>query len=576
MIVHGMVNMNSQGCIRIMIVSPPERLLLPVALLGLFAAALWQASLLLQPVARIEALWLGKDDTYYYLLIAQNAARTGIASFDGLHRSSGVQLLWHELLTLIARVVSDRSDFLRAVLALCTFLDVAVGLLLLRIGSRWLPPAAGSLAAILWAMMMAEGGPTFEGMEYPLHILVILATLDTAGRLLRDPAPAPAGLWAAAGVLLALNFWARLDSAVFSAVLWGLLVLRLHAARPPAAQRLAALAALSLPPALGAALYVATSLDMAGTLLPLSGTVKAWYGSMFFAGIDPLPAAIARLGMWLKIMALTAAGPLPPSLLPIGPGETLHPLSEPAHLAFALLPALLLALAGLGARTGTPDLRGPFRLAFVLLAAGGIHAGIMVLVLADFAHVTGHYYGWMTVVWLLLLGTLGARLAASRPGAGVLATLCLALGSLHAAGIWNRHEAVETAADNHAAARLRLAAWMNANLPPGAVIGAWNAGLLGYVSERPVVNLDGLANDTAFLDVLKGGTPIEAYLRQEGIAYLVDHNRPDLTWKLADHRAPPDPARFYRRTIPWAEVEILRTEGAIYLLHLRTPGAPRP
>ena len=36
---------------------------------------------------------------------------------------------------------------------------------------------------------------------------------------------------------------------------------------------------------------------------------------------------------------------------------------------------------------------------------------------------------------------------------------------------------------------------MNRILPEGSVIGAWDAGTVGYFSDFPVVNLDGLAND---------------------------------------------------------------------------------
>src|SRR4029077_13881509 len=38
------------------------------------------------------------------------------------------------------------------------------------------------------------------------------------------------------------------------------------------------------------------------------------------------------------------------------------------------------------------------------------------------------------------------------------------------------------------------AQWARVNLPADAVIGAWNAGAIGYLSERRVVNLDGVVN----------------------------------------------------------------------------------
>ena len=60
------------------------------------------------------------------------------------------------------------------------------------------------------------------------------------------------------------------------------------------------------------------------------------------------------------------------------------------------------------------------------------------------------------------------------------------------------------------------ALWARENLPPDATIWADSAGILGYFSERTVVNTDGLANDYGFLEnVLKAGPEAKAqYLRQ--------------------------------------------------------------
>ena len=40
---------------------------------------------------------------------------------------------------------------------------------------------------------------------------------------------------------------------------------------------------------------------------------------------------------------------------------------------------------------------------------------------------------------------------------------------------------------------------MNRLLPEGSIIGSWDAGIIGYFSEFPVVNLDGLVNDYEYL-----------------------------------------------------------------------------
>jgi hypothetical protein len=53
-------------------------------------------------------------------------------------------------------------------------------------------------------------------------------------------------------------------------------------------------------------------------------------------------------------------------------------------------------------------------------------------------------------------------------------------------------------------------------------VGSWNAGLLGYFSHRPVVNLDGLVNDRTYFENVILGHDLETYLRDEGIERLAD------------------------------------------------------
>jgi hypothetical protein len=67
---------------------------------------------------------------------------------------------------------------------------------------------------------------------------------------------------------------------------------------------------------------------------------------------------------------------------------------------------------------------------------------------------------------------------------------------------------------------IRGAAWARANLPEGATIGAWNAGTLGYLSGRRVVNLDGVVNSWDFFLHERGD--LCSYFERNRITYLVD------------------------------------------------------
>ena len=64
--------------------------------------------------------------------------------------------------------------------------------------------------------------------------------------------------------------------------------------------------------------------------------------------------------------------------------------------------------------------------------------------------------------------------------------------------------------------------WMNENVPKGAVIGAFNAGVQGYFSTHRVVNLDGLVNNSAFAALKE--KKLWQYIHDEKIDYLADYD----------------------------------------------------
>jgi hypothetical protein len=74
------------------------------------------------------------------------------------------------------------------------------------------------------------------------------------------------------------------------------------------------------------------------------------------------------------------------------------------------------------------------------------------------------------------------------------------------------------------AARYQAARWMAANLPPDAVCASWNAGQIGFFSERTVINLDGLINGVDYYNrVIRGGVSRLDYIYENDVNYLVDH-----------------------------------------------------
>ena len=66
----------------------------------------------------------------------------------------------------------------------------------------------------------------------------------------------------------------------------------------------------------------------------------------------------------------------------------------------------------------------------------------------------------------------------------------------------------------------RAGLFLKDHTPPGAVVGAANAGIVSWWSDRRVVNLDGLINNAAAQAIAE--RRLADYLVEQGICYVVD------------------------------------------------------
>jgi hypothetical protein len=75
------------------------------------------------------------------------------------------------------------------------------------------------------------------------------------------------------------------------------------------------------------------------------------------------------------------------------------------------------------------------------------------------------------------------------------------------------------------AARYGAALWIAENSPPDTVFASWNAGQLGYFSNRTFINLDGVINNVDYYErVLSGPVPLTDYLSENKVDYVVDYD----------------------------------------------------
>jgi hypothetical protein len=77
-------------------------------------------------------------------------------------------------------------------------------------------------------------------------------------------------------------------------------------------------------------------------------------------------------------------------------------------------------------------------------------------------------------------------------------------------------------------ARYDAALWIAENSPPDTVFASWNAGQLGFFSNRTFINLDGVINSVDYYErVLIGSVSLTDYLSENNVDYVVDYDTYD-------------------------------------------------
>lgn len=453
------------------------------------------------------------DDAFYYFDIARNLAEGNGSTFDGLNSTNGYHPLW--MAVCVVPYLLGLDD-MAAVRALLVFQVACYGGALVVIASAvtrsaagWpkisdddRPDAAAGRTRIEWTVVAAW--VLLVGNPYVLKIFVNglesgISVLLYALLLVRFLAPNPRSVvvgttarWQlGTGLLLAVVFLARTDAifAVGVLGLWSLAELR----RTPAGA-VASLARVFGPTAVCLVLYVASNLAWFDTPLQVSGLHKR-------AELDAL-----RLG----IVAITGGLAV---LVGVRTWRRAHPAGKRRRSRFP-------RVSDLTARTGW---------------------------FASFCLVLVAYYnGLQTQQWLWYYAPIGVLLlfvvpmAVADMGEGALAEsptsqsagramvpvqaillvpLVLALAVQVPRFTDPDLRSIQLA--NRSAGR-----WIADELPADAVLASWDAGVVGYFADRPVVNIDGVVNSYEFYEATQAGS-VGDFLAADGVGYLVNHGQDD-------------------------------------------------
>ena len=463
------------------------------------------------------------DDAYYYLGVARHLAEGAGSTFDGLNPTNGYHPLWCWLLVPVFLIVDTPGAGLR----------VAAGL--------WYLLAAGAVAALWWAIRARTGAagaliaaallglqPALglglarpNGLETPLLALLLALAMGVFDRVSPKGAAPRTSALGAVGLVTGAAALARLDAlalVVAAAALLGLTEWR----RDGAGAALRATACVLLVAGLLVGPSLAWNVVRFEHPLPVSGRTVSLYAER-----ERAQAGGAFTSSWLRARARVAGIDLPIRLARTAVEDT--SLETPIRRsgrngAVALMAgfALLLGLGLAARRTARPGLDG--------LALLALFATAHFAVYASWLWTSGEeryrlYYFTPQVMLAAAaagsaLGPLVGRLCAGRTvlGASLFVALLAPLGWHLADGVRNGFR--YAGGGPGVVAESHVYGWIRRSLPPAAVLGARDAGKLGYFAGRKVVNLDGLANDHRFLRALRDGTEDEVIATSE-IQYLL-------------------------------------------------------
>lgn len=448
------------------------------------------AGLLLLAVAAAFAVWSGTagwhlphivsivpDDAFYYLEGARRLRETGVVSVDGIHPASGYHPAWMILLTMTAPLAHDATAFLTQALLLSQlFFCLSAALMYLCV--RPLLPTLAAPFAVAWLLnpltLLLALQVTEAGLYACLLILACAALLrgPFSGRADRVDA-APTLVFA--GATLGAAFYGRTEVIIIAAT--------------------ACLFVPWLPPAAGSPVARARRAVLMG--LGFALTVLPWYVFLYATTGAFEQASGAMKQLWASDEWARQ-----------GIGRLLHVMRQPIGLSGVA------ALAGLSVAMIWRRLHSPaWALGVWAFSTAALLSAVYVVRITDYQ------------VWHLAgLAVLCAVGTAALVGAHELDTRLKPVPAIAAAILIGLAGWYGLAREAHGYPWQRtyfdrlgeLERWV----PAGERIGILNAGVPAYFSDRVIVPVDGLMNDSLVPAWIRGD--VNTALQAEDIRYLID------------------------------------------------------
>jgi hypothetical protein len=472
-----------------------------------------QVSLLTRGV-KYAAVSMTIDDTYYYLQTAWNTKQLGLVTFDGLHTTNGVQLLWFVIILFLAMLVKTKTALMFVTLAVSFLFNGLCFLFILKIGAvlKQLPLAL--FMASLWSLQSLPFRLYSMGMENSLHALVFWCAIwQSVVFLIRVQNGDQPNFWGLTVVLI-LNAWTRLDSALLSAILYsycmGMLAYAYrHNLKLFLQRHSKVITGTILLAGFGLIAQLTAFWLMGDSFLPVSALVKTSGVGWNLGGesVDKFVEALI-LGM--------------PSIL-----QDRFPAFVLVLLAIFGILLVIRARATLSKHLG--ELRAFLNLWSCLLVGELIYHLYIAISGAQYMPYFAWYRSPSFIFWIITTSLI-AHFTYERIRQVNLplrvhnwAPVALSL-VIFSVAIYMFARSINFTSKLYST-RYNTALWISENFLPDAIFASWNAGQLGFFSNRTFINLDGVINSVDYYKrVLHGPISIVDYLNENNVAYLVDYD----------------------------------------------------
>jgi len=453
------------------------------------------------------------DDTYYYLQTAWNAKILGFVTFDGLHATNGVQLLWFVIIYLLAVLAKSKTVLLFTTLAVSFLLNGLCYLIILKIGAVLKQPVLMLFMASLWALQSLPFRIYSMGMENSLHALVFWCAIwQSIEFLIQVQKKDQPNFWGLTVVLI-LNAWTRLDSALLSAILFTFCVGMLaythrHNLRLALQRHSKAIAGSSLLAGSGFIAQLIAFRLMGDSFLPISALIKT---SSAGRGSD-IESIDKLVEVFLLGMPSILQGRFPTFIL----------------VLLGISGILLVILARVAIRNHSNEIRAFLNLWSGLLVGEIIYYAYVALSGVAYTpyfiwYRSPSFIFWILTAALLALFTFQHIKLVGLPSRILKWSPVVFSLLIFTVAIYMFARSINFTSKLYAA-RYNVALWIAENSPPDTVFASWNAGQLGFFSNRTFINLDGLINNVDYYErVLHGSTPLTDYLIENKVDYIVDY-----------------------------------------------------